>query len=344
MNSQPIFWLSLSFSLLILFTNCNKSDEEQVVILTNQDPSSVTETSFTANWSINSSDLKSLRIEVSSQQDFSSIFKTVTVQNTSLKSESISDLHGATVYYYRIIASLNNGNSVSSEVKKVMTIYKTESVTFITSDNLQIAAKLKYLESNSTKGPGIIFMHELGVFVNNWNNAELVTSLIAQGNVCMVLDFRGHGQSDAFELQDIADNIGVVAPDLIAAIDFLKSHKAVNPQKLALVGGSLGAIMSIAGNGYEEVKCSVSLSGGRNGIYSIFQNLEIESAFFIVGELDNGGGIDFPNEAAKLYEIAKQPKKLKTIAGNSAHGTNLLVEDGLNQEIIDWINLCFTNN
>ena len=175
-----------------------------------------------------------------------------------------------------------SGKSLSSEIKKVMTIYKTETVTFMTSDNYKIVAKIKYLESNTAKGPGILFMHELGAFVNNWNNAELVTSLIAEGNVCMILDFRGHGQSDDFDLQEIVDDIGVVAPDLIAAIDFLKSHESVNSEKIALVGGSLGAIMSIAGNGYEEVKCSVSLSGTRNGIYSIFQNLEIESGFFFL--------------------------------------------------------------
>ena len=57
----------------------------------------------------------------------------------------------------------------------------------------------------------------------------------------------------------------------------------------------------------------------------------------------NGGGIDFPGEAAKLYELATEPKKLKVIAGNPAHGTNLLTENGLNEEIINWINSCFEN-
>lgn len=340
---QSIFSVLVLCFFLINSSSCKKEEESTPVNLTAEAPSEITETSFVANWSITTTDINSLKVEVSSKPDFIPLVKTVSVTNVSIKSQLIDQLNGASNYFYRVICQLNDGTTLTSESKKVETTYQTDIVSFKTSDGYTLAASIKYLESNTAKNPGIIFMHELGVFVNNWKNAELVTNLIAQGYVCMILDFRGHGQSDNFDLQEIADDIGIVAPDLVAAIDFLKSHQSVDPQNIGLAGGSLGAIMSIAGNGYEEVKCTVSLSGARNGIYSIFDDLEINSAFFIVGENDNGGGIDFPGEAVKLFELASEPKKLKVIAGNSAHGTNLLTEGGLNEEIIDWINSCFEN-
>lgn len=343
MKSQPILRLFVLCLFLIFLSSCEKTEEAPTVTLTNEAASKITETSFTANWKINTTNLKSLKVEISQQTEFTTIFKTVVVNDLSKKNQLISDLPGATIYYYRIVASLSNGNTLTSDAKKIETTYHSESAAFTTSDGIELSASIKYLSSNTSKGPGIIFMHELGVFVNNWKNAELVTNLISQGYVCMVLDFRGHGQSDDFELQEIAEDIGKVAPDLVAALKFLKKHESVDPENIGLVGGSLGAIMAIAGNGFDEVKCTVALSGARIGIYSIFQDLKINSAFFIVGELDNGGGVDFPGEASKLYEIASEPKKLIIIPGNSGHGTNLLTVKGLNQEIVDWINERFEN-
>lgn len=341
MSCKQFFTLSI-FCISILFFACSKTEEKIAANISAGSATDITETSFVANWTVTSAEISSLRIEVSINTSFAPLHKSsVNVADLTKKSELITGLTGASIYFYRIVAVLNDGSTITTNVKKIETSYHNELVTFATTDGINLAASIKYLKSNTNKKPGIVFMHELGVFVNNWKNAELITRLISQGYVCLVLDFRGHGQSDDFDLMEIAEDLGKVAPDLIAAIDFLKNHQAVDNKNLGLVGGSLGAIMAIAGNGYDEVKCTVSLSGARNGIYSIFQDLEIESSFFISGELDNGGAVDFASEASKLYEIAKEPKKLKIIPDNSAHGTNLLTENGLNQEIIDWINASF---
>jgi len=345
MKSQHIFRIFFLSSIIFILFACKKNEEQVPVTINAESATEVTETSFKVSWSINSSDINSLSIELSSKNTFEPIEKAISVVNTSQKSQVVDQMNGATTYHYRVRASLNDGSTVLSAGKSVTTSYKTESVTITTSDGINIAGKLKYLESQKNDKPGIIFMHELGVWVNNWQSADLITSLIAQGYACLIIDFRGHGQSDYYPLptdqSQIEEFVNAVTKDLIASIAFLQSHEIVDGEQLALVGGSLGAIMAIAGNGYDEVKATVSLSASQLGIYSVFPGLKINSAFFIAGELDANQAVNFAEEAAALYEIAEEPKKLKILSGNSSHGTDLLISPGLNQEIIDWINARF---
>jgi len=286
-------------------------------------------------------DSKELSVEVSLTESFQVIEQEAMTSKPSQRSKQVSGLHGATMYYFRVKVELNDGTIVLSDVKSVRTGYKTEEVTITTEDNLSIAGKLYYLESLSSIRPGIIFMHELGVFVNNWKGADVVIDLVARGYVCLVIDFRGHGQSSNWDLptsyNEVEDYINIIDQDLVAAMTFLKGHQSVDPNRLALAGGSLGAIMAIAGNGFEEVKASVSLSASRLGVNSIFPSHQLTAVLLIAGDLDvNMIGTSFANEATSMYNGAADPKKLIILEGKSDHGTSLLSKS-INQEIISWI-------
>lgn len=65
-------------------------------------------------------------------------------------------------------------------------------------------------------------------------------------------------------------------------MSFPKSHSKVDSTNLALIGASLGAIMAVTGNGFEEVKTSVSVSGIEDGIYEIFPGMNISSVLYMV--------------------------------------------------------------
>lgn len=343
MKSKSILNSFIYFILLILITSCNKDKDEPVqnIGLTTESATDITKTSFKIKWSINNTDYDKLLIEVSLSESFDVLDKEIDVTNNQQTVQVIDHLSGATKYYYRMKVNLKDGNSSFSLTKSATTSYDSETVTFITSDGINIAGKMKYLDDPRNAKPGIIFMHELGIWVNNWENADVVTSLISQGYVCLIFDFRGHGDSDDYSLptehSQVEQYINEASRDLVAAIEFMKLQERVDSDRLALVGGSLGGIMAIAGNGYPEVKTTVSLSASQLGIYSIFPGLEINSAFFIAGELDINQ-TNFPEAAAKMYNNATEPKKLKIIPSNSAHGTDLLIVNGLNQEISDWIN------
>lgn len=178
---------------------------------------------------------------------------------------------------------------------------------------------------------------------------ELATNMIAKGYVCLILDFRGHFLSDYVPLpteqSEVEPFIYEVSKDLIAAVEFMKTHEKVDGDNLSLVGGSLGAIMAIAGNGYPEVKTSVALSGSTLGMYSVFPDFVVNSTFFIAAENDvTSQGINFATEAQFLYQSSEDPKKLKIIPNSNEHGTALLTVSGLNEEIMEWIESGFMND
>ena len=350
MKSQPIIRVFILFSLLISIFSCqkDKTPQSESASISVESATDITETSFRFAWSANSAAFNKLIVQIAQDISFEPLLKEIVIHDHAQNSLLVEELNGATNYTYRIKAVLSNGNDIFSNQKSVTTSFETESIKLITIDGYELAAKFKYLKSHKGEKPGIIFMHELGVWVNNWQNAEVVTKLIAEGYACLIFDFRGHGQSDDYPLPtniaEIEAFVGVLSYDLSAALNFMKTSDEVDGNKLALVGGSMGAMMAIAGNGYDEVKSTVALSASQLGIYSIFPNMEINSAFFIAGALDvNAQNLSFGDEATTLYNIALEPKKLKIYEDESAHGTELLLKSGLNEEIIDWINTTIQN-
>jgi alpha-beta hydrolase superfamily lysophospholipase len=164
--------------------------------------------------------------------------------------------------------------------------------------------------------------------------------LVAEGYVCLTFFNRGHGTSTPVDdLMDLINDKSLLAKDLKAAIDFMNGHELVSPGKLGLVGGSMGAIMALAGNGYEEVLTSVALSPAIDGVFVIFPGMTLSSAYYLVGELDihDNPAVNFPAETNALYDLTEVPKKLNIIPATSDHGSDLLSRDSLNTSIVDWI-------
>ncbi len=340
-----------SFSLLLIILShfaCNKDEEINQILISVGPATNIIESGFTVNWQLNEKDIKEVSVDLSSSESFGTDTIHIVVPDVNQTSLTINDLNGATTYYYKINVLLKDETSVVSEINSATTSYETLAVKIITSDGINLAANLKYLASNKEKKPGIVFMHELRAIRNNWNDAEVVQRLIAKGYVCLILDFRGHFLSDKVTLptepSQFEPFFKEVSNDLTATIEFMKSNELVDGENSALVGGSMGGIMAIAGNGYEEVRSSVALSGLRLGTLSIFPSLIVKSTFFIAAENDISPDYNFAEEATKMYDISHDPKKLKIIPNSDEHGTILLTVPGLNDEIIEWIDAGFMEN
>ena len=183
-------------------------------------------------------------------------------------------------------------------------------------------------------------MHEFGVWVNPWIGSDLMKQLVAEGYVCLTFFFRGHGTSTPVDdLMDLINDKSLLAKDLQAAIEFMNQHELVSSGKLGLVGGSLGDIMALAVNGYEEVLTSCALSPVSDGVFVIFPDMTLSSVYYLVGELDihDEPAVDFPAETNVLFKLSDEPRKLDIISGTSDHGSNLLSRDSLNTSIRAWI-------
>jgi hypothetical protein len=314
------------------------SDPQPVLkILTVTD---VSETGFQINWSIeNPFGFQSIAVQLARNEDLSQSLSYVLIDDVSTTQLLVENLDGATEYFYKVYL-LNNGNAVAeSEVKIAETAYYTESIELTTGDDFTLTGSLAYLKSVQGRRPGIIMMHEFGVWVNPWVGSDLLKHLVADGYICLTFFFRGHGTSTPVDdLMDLINNRNLIAEDLKTAVAYLNAHEMVSQGELGLVGASMGATMALAGNGYEEVLTSVALSPVREGVYLLFPDMTLKSAYYLVGELDIAGdpAIDFLVEAQNLYELTEEPRKLNNIPGTADHGTELLSRDSLNTSIETW--------
>jgi dienelactone hydrolase len=343
MKSKRIICLALIFLFASGITSCKKDDSSEPALLSSIQSGEITETGFNIGWTVNSADVQEITIELSKSEGFEEIEQVFEEpgQSTGI---SIKGLRGATKYYYRIMARAGNGPAFQSATFNETTKYTSETIHITTPDDMTLSARLCYLSYVEDKKPGIIFMHELGAFVNNWKSSECVTGLVAREYVCLILDFRGHGNSSPIDdLGTLIDDWSLVATDLTSAMGYLQEHDRVDGQNIALAGGSLGGIMALAGNGFEEVRCSVALSGARLGIYQLFPDLVMQNCLFIAGENDanENPNVDFAEEAELMFNLTGDPKKLMIIDGSQLHGTDLLGHPNVTDEIISWIDGTF---
>ena len=303
-------------------------------------PTNISEAGFQINWSIeNPIGFQSIFVQVATKEDMTNSVTYVQIDDISTDHLLVDNLDGATQYYYKV-SLLNNGTAiVESDIKNAETAYKVESIELVTEDNYTLSGKLAYLESLTGKRPGIIMMHEFGVWVNPWIGSALLRQLVGEGYICMTFFFRGHGTSTPVDdLMELINNRSLIAEDLNTAIEFMNTNELVASGELGLIGGSMGATMALAGNGYEEVLTSVALSPASNGVFVSFPNMTLYSVYYLAGELDihEDPAIDFPAEARTLFDITEEPRKIDVIPGTSDHGSNLLVRDSLNASIKNW--------
>ena len=329
-----ILFISLTYS-------CESEGEEtpDIPVLSVLATSVISETGFQLNWSISKLEgFQSISIAVSKDKELATIIESFELDDITRESLLVSDLQGATIYYFRISLMHNGVTVAESDIEAAETSYRMESFQIVTEDAYSLSSKLSYLESKAGSRPGIIMMHEFGVWVNPWVGSDLLRQLVADGYVCLTFFFRGHGTSTPVDdPMDLINDKSLLTRDLQATIDYMNENELVSGE-LGLIGGSMGAIMALAGNGYEEVLTSVALSPTRDGVFLIFPNMTLSSVYYLVGELDihdlEGG--DFPAETNILYELTEEPRKLNIIPGTADHGTNLLSRDSLNTSIKEW--------
>ncbi len=65
--------------------------------------------------------------------------------------------------------------------------------------------------------------------------------------------------------------------------------------------------MVLAGNGYDEVLTSVSLSAPANGLCQIFPNMTLSSVFLLAGELDKSEASNVPVLSYKSIGLSGFP-------------------------------------
>ncbi|MEN8204056.1 MAG: hypothetical protein ABFS28_15770 [Bacteroidota bacterium] len=336
----PIF---LSGLFLIIMTACPKHVED--VEIQDVDISEVKENTAVLSWAVSSDAYASVRIILNNETDLSESSRTIILNGNTSTSTFLEELTGLTKYSLTVeLQDSNSEKLCCSDEKTFKTSCSKVPVKMLTRDSYTLRGNIYYLSSWTEKVPGILMMHGLGEVMAPWPESETMNMLIARGYACMSFNFRGHSNSEAFDIQKFKQDSGgfFLGCDMEAALSCLTAHDIVDPSSIGLMGGSMGGSASVIGNYFPQVKTSVALSpviGSGIPFKNFFPELEQEyliSISYIVAENDDSGGYDFPGMSSDLYDITEEPRKLWIIPGIPHHGSSLATYPGVNDEIVYW--------
>jgi dienelactone hydrolase len=113
-----------------------------------------------------------------------------------------------------------------------------ENIRFTTYDNVELAANLYLPEPQAGRewARGIIVCHGFGSRKENY--ADFGERAAAAGKAALIMDLRGHGESEGQLDANIFN-------DVAAALLYLQSRPEVNPVRIAIRGASMGGWLAI---------------------------------------------------------------------------------------------------
>jgi len=221
-----------------------------------------------------------------------------------------------------------------------------------TSDGFALVGE--YLPPASPDKPGLVMLHQVGRDQSSW--AALAKKFQALGFGTRVYDARGHGKSNIrnnkkapwsmFALSGEDNDWNKMLSDLSLFINFLKDKQKVEPNRVVLIGASIGgniALKFAAKN--KDIKGIILLSPGLS-----YHDVKTESA---AAEWDgrpclfvSTKGDTYSFESCNQLKQIMDKKAPATPAAKSrisfitrdrsTHGTDMLGDD-LDKIIINWI-------
>jgi dienelactone hydrolase len=176
--------------------------------------------------------------------------------------------------------------------------------------------------------PGALLLH--GYSSSKERLADTMgRALAARGIASLAIDLPLHGSRDDAMIEEARTNpLGLVQHwqtalrEAAAAIAWLSSHDAIDPQRLSITGYSLGSYIALqTAAGDERVRCVIIAAGGdlpatpwTNMVRTISDPLRYAALLggrpllMLHGRLDRTIA---PQQAQRLYDAASEPKELR---------------------------------
>lgn len=178
--------------------------------------------------------------------------------------------------------------------------------------------------------PGVILLHMLGVDRSSWD--DYARQLTSAGYAVFALDMRGHGDTGG------AVDWGLAGNDIQQVWNNLSTKTDIDPDRMALVGASIGANMAlVAGANEAGVRTVVLLSPGLD-----YAGVTTDAAMVAYGDrpvliVASQEDTYAANSSRNLEEVAIGEARL-VMYQNAGHGTHMLAgETGLGELIIEWL-------
>jgi pimeloyl-ACP methyl ester carboxylesterase len=215
-------------------------------------------------------------------------------------------------------------------------------VTFITDDGVSIVGTY-YAPSSGLKDstPTIILLHMLGKDRSTWNT--FASALSHKGYDVLAIDLRGHGDSikqgsSTASYQSFTENdFNKMTLDVKAAKQFLIEQKNAKPDRMAVIGASIGAniVLNYAATLDPTIKIVILLSPGLNyrGVAMSDTITKYKNPIYIAA---TEGDSESAKDSQTLCTKINCGENLKIYSGSSSHGTNMFSE-ALNPPLQDLI-------
>jgi len=205
-------------------------------------------------------------------------------------------------------------------------------------DGTQLAATVARPAEGSCL-PGVLLVHQYTNQRGQWD--DIVPVLVDAGYVALAIDLRGHGDSDPQQgaLDELLTDPDQAPQDVAAGVQWLAGSDAVDPDRLAVWGTSIGANLSVVALHQGGVAAVVPVSPRLSSVLSLAgmpASLSLTNIFCLATDGDSGGAQ--ADTCTHLVADATGEARLEIIEGSSAHGVALL--DGFPEvvpEVIAWL-------
>jgi len=240
-------------------------------------------------------------------------------------------------------------DSVVTGNKKISDVYKSETLSFLTSDNLNIKGAYYYSEGKTDISHAlVVLIHQFRSDRSQWQKS-FIDSLISKNYYVLAYDIRSHGESDkaSVEKLELLKSPDQVTKDIEAVIKWAKSKKNIDSSRIAVIGTSIGASIGIYARIFLGAKTVIGISGGK-GTFEAFTGYDersmtmsriiprFNSVLFICGEKDN----DYAKEEKSILDnYAMEPMKLQLYASEK-HGKELISQfPEINELMLKWLSV-----
>lgn len=223
---------------------------------------------------------------------------------------------------------------------------KKEKIEIYTSDGIKISANYTY-KADKIKQPLVILIHQYRSDKEQWSQ-YFIDSLINKGFKVLAYDIRSHGESGKakVEIDELLSNPEQAPKDIDAVVKWAKQQPAIDSNRIAVVGTSIGGSLGIYARINQGVKSVVSVSSGKS-TFEVFTGFDerkmsmsrpiprIKNVMFICGNKDK----NIAEEERNIYEnYLDEPKELQ-VYESEKHGKFLIDEfPQINDLIINWLN------
>ena len=216
-------------------------------------------------------------------------------------------------------------------------------VIFLTNDKIEISGSLQYPSGDEKSTyPVVILIHQGGSSRQEWIESSMPNKLLQNGFAILAYDVRMHGKSEKDgEFSDLFNNPERAPLDLLAALEFLEQDKNIDPNRIGILGASIGANLACVAVSSEKyhVKSAVSISAKTEAVQNLSgmeETISPKNVFYIAAKNEQGGKrVEWANE---LYALTTGMKKIEIDPGDK-HGSYILREnENLKNEIIEWFN------